>query len=372
MSNNINRESRIVNVGIISIITNVLLSTFKAIVGLLSHSIAIILDAVNNLSDALSSIVTIVGAKLARKAPDKKHPYGYGRVEYISAMIVAFIILYAGFTSLVESIKKVFNPVVPDYSNIGLFIIAVAIIVKIFLGTFVKRKGKEYNSDSLMNSGDDALLDAVVGASTLVAAIIFIVTGISLEAYLGAIISIVIIKVGIEMMGRTTSQILGERVHAKVSKDVKSIVASFEDVRGVYDLVLNNYGPDTYLGSLHIEVPDRMSAIDIDHLTRKITKTVFEKTNVIITAVGIYSLNVNDSETRKIRKEIDKVLEKYSSIVQMHGFYVNKKGKDINFDLIIDFEEENKEDIYKKVVSEIEKMYPDYHVFITLDVDMSD
>ena len=130
MSNNINRESRIVNVGIISIITNVLLSTFKAIVGLLSHSIAIILDAVNNLSDALSSIVTIVGAKLARKAPDKKHPYGYGRVEYISAMIVAFIILYAGFTSLVESIKKVFNPVVPDYSNVGLFIIAVAIIVK--------------------------------------------------------------------------------------------------------------------------------------------------------------------------------------------------------------------------------------------------
>ena len=367
-----NRESKIVRVGAISIIANVFLSIFKAIVGLLSHSIAIVLDAVNNLSDALSSIVTIIGTKLARKAPDKKHPYGYGRIEYLSAMFVSFFICYAGFTSLIESIKKIFKPVDPDYSTIALLIVVVAIIVKIVLGLFVKKKGKEYNSDSLVNSGDDALLDAVVSFSTLIAAIIFIITGVSLEAYLGAVISVVIIKLGIEMMRRTTSQILGERVHAKVSKDVKSIVASFEDVRGVYDLVLNNYGPDTYLGSLHIEVPDKMNAVDIDHLTRKITKTVFEKTSVIITAVGIYSLNVNDAETKKIRKEINKVIEKYDSILQMHGFYLNKKGKDINFDLIIDFKEDKKEDIYKSVVSEVEKMYPDYHVYVTLDVDISD
>ena len=184
-----NRDAVIVRTSVIGIIANIFLAAFKAAVGILSNSIAVVLDAVNNLSDVLSSVVTIAGTKLAGKKPDKKHPLGYGRVEYLSAMIVAAIVLYAGITSLVESIKKIINPETPDYSAVSLIIIGSAVFVKIFLGIYVKKKGQSVNSGSLIASGSDALFDAILSASVLVSAIIFMLTGISLEAYVGVLIS---------------------------------------------------------------------------------------------------------------------------------------------------------------------------------------
>ncbi|MDU0894856.1 MAG: cation diffusion facilitator family transporter, partial [Anaerococcus sp.] len=188
------REKQIVKTSVVGIIANVVLAAIKAIVGLASNSIAIILDAVNNISDAGSSLITIVGTKLAAKDPDKEHPFGYGRVEYLSAMIISVIVLYAGITSLVEAIKKIMNPVIPTYTTPSLIIVAVAVVVKVVLGRYVKNVGLKVNSDSLVNSGQEAKLDSIVSASTLVAAAIFISFGLSLEAYLGAIISIIIIK----------------------------------------------------------------------------------------------------------------------------------------------------------------------------------
>ena len=150
-----NRDQVIIRTSIIGIIANVFLAGFKAAVGLVSNSIAVILDAVNNLSDALSSVITIVGTKLAGKKPDKKHPLGYGRIEYLSAMIVAAIVLYAGITSFVESVKKIIHPEEPDYSVVSLVIIGAAVVVKLLLGSYVKKKGKEVNSGSLIASGSD-------------------------------------------------------------------------------------------------------------------------------------------------------------------------------------------------------------------------
>ena len=150
------REKTIVRTSIIGILTNVLLAAFKAAVGIISNSIAVTLDAVNNLSDALSSVVTIIGAKLGAKAPDKKHPLGYGRIEYLSSMIVAAIVLYAGITSLVESVKKIIHPEAADYGTISLIIIAVAIVVKLVLGRYVKKQGEKVNSGALVASGKDA------------------------------------------------------------------------------------------------------------------------------------------------------------------------------------------------------------------------
>ena len=205
-----NRDSIIIKTSIIGILTNVLLAAFKAAIGLMSNSIAVILDAVNNLSDALSSIITIVGTKLAGKLPDKEHPLGYGRIEYLSALTVAGIVLYAGITSAVESVKKIFNPEVPDYDTIALVIIAAAVVVKIVLGKYVKAQGEKVNSGSLVASGADAMFDAVLSFSVLVSAILFLTTGISLEAYVGAIISGFIIKSGIDMIRETLDEILGQ------------------------------------------------------------------------------------------------------------------------------------------------------------------
>ena len=205
--NVLSRDRKIIRVSLVGIAANLLLAGFKVFVGLLSHSIAIILDAVNNLSDAASSVITIVGTKLAGRSPDKKHPFGHGRIEYLSAMTISLIVLYAGVTSLVESVKKIIHPETPDYRPVTLVIVAVAVFVKIILGTYVKAQGEKLNSDSLVNSGEDAKLDSLISTATLAAALIFIFTKVSLEAWLGAVISVIIIKSGIEMLRETLSKI---------------------------------------------------------------------------------------------------------------------------------------------------------------------
>ena len=277
------RDKVIIRTSVIGIAANVLLAAFKAVIGLASNSIAVVLDAVNNLSDALSSIITIVGTKLAGKLPDKKHPLGYGRIEYLSAMLVSGIVLYAGITSAVESVKKIIHPEKPDYSVISLVIIAVAVLVKIVLGRYVKAQGEKVNSGSLVASGSDAMFDAILSSSVLASAIIFKVSGISLEAYVGAVISVIIIKSGVEMMMETLDQILGERAEKEITDKIIAIMKEEKDVRGAYDLVLHNYGPDKHLGSVHIELPDHMTVREVDRLTRKLEAKVYKETGVIMT-----------------------------------------------------------------------------------------
>ena len=177
-----NREGIIVKTSILGIVVNVLLAVFKAGVGFVSNSIAVVLDAVNNLSDALSSIITIFGAKLANKKPDKNHPLGHGRIEYLSALIVAAIVLYAGLTSLIESVKKIIEPTTPNYSTTSLLIIAVAVVTKILLGRYVRAKGEQVNSGALIASGTDALSDAALSFAVLATALLYTFKGISLEA----------------------------------------------------------------------------------------------------------------------------------------------------------------------------------------------
>ena len=191
-----NRNKVIVKTSVVGIVTNVILASVKAVIGLMANSIAVVLDAVNNLSDALSSIITIVGNKLSRKLPNEKHPLGYGRIEYLTAMVIASIVIYAGITSCVESVKKIIHPEAADYSTISLVIIASAVVVKVVLGRYVKSQGERVNSGSLIASGSDALFDAILSLSVLASALIFIFTGLSLEAYVGVLISIFIIKAG--------------------------------------------------------------------------------------------------------------------------------------------------------------------------------
>ena len=367
------REKVIVRASAVGILTNVVLAAFKAFVGLASNSIAITLDAVNNLSDAMSSVITIIGAKLAGKAPDKKHPFGYGRVEYMSSLIVAAIVLYAGITSLIESVKKIIHPEVSDYSLLTLIIIAVAILVKLALGRYVKNKGNEVNSGSLIASGSDASFDAILSASVLASAILYLATRISLEAIVGAVIAVIIIKSGIEMIGEAVSSMLGERVGCDLARNIKATVAEDPDVLGAYDLFLNDYGPDRYMGSIHVEVPDTMTAVEIDAMSRRIFKSVYSKYGVAITAVGIYSHNTGDDEASKMLADIRRKVMAHDGVLQMHGFYVDFEAKTITFDTVLEFkngEGQTAEEVYAQILDEIQKAYPDYNVHVTCDRDM--
>ena len=366
------REKTIIRTSIIGIIANVFLAGFKAVVGLMTNSIAIVLDAVNNISDAGSSLITIVGTKLAGREPDKKHPFGYGRIEYLSAMIISVIVLYAGITSFVESVKQIIHPETPDYNAVSLIIVAVAVVVKILLGRYVKGVGKKVNSDSLINSGEDATLDSIISASTLVAAGIFLIFHISLEAWLGAIISLVIIKSGIEMLRDTISQILGERNDSDLAEGIRETVMSFPEVHGAYDLVLNNYGPDTWNGSIHIEVPDTYSADRLDQLIREITMKVLAKHHVILTAIGVYSVNTKDEEVIRAKQQVEEIVFSHEHIREMHGFYLLKDRKTMRFDIVISFDAGDRKKLYNEVVADVQKAFPDYELQVAMDTDFTE
>jgi len=366
------REKVVIKTSIISIIANIVLAGFKAFVGLLSNSIAVVLDSINNLTDALSSIITIVGTKLALKNPDKKHPYGYGRIEYMTSLVVSIIVLYAGVTSLVESIKKVIHPEVADYSTITLIILAFGIIVKFILGIYVKKKGKEVNSDSLVASGQDAFNDAILSISVLASAIVYLIFNISLESYVGVILSMVIIKSGLELIKESVDNMLGTRIESDLARKIKQEVVKEKEVQGAFDLILNNYGPDKYLGSIHIELRDTLRVSDIDRISRRISKNILEKYGVILHTIGVYSVNTMDKDILKIQKDVRKIVFNHDGIIGLHGFYVDIKEKIMSFDIIIDFKILNREEVYSMIYDEVKEKYGDYDINITLDVDISD
>lgn len=367
----INRNKIIIRTSIIGIIANILLAAFKAFIGILSNSIAVILDAVNNLSDALSSLVTIIGTKLATKLPDKKHPLGYGRIEYLSATIVAAIVLYAGLTSAIESIKKIIKPEEADYSIFSLIIIASAILVKLLLGQYVKGQGKKTKSNALIASGADALFDAILSLSVFISAIVYLLTKISLEAFVGFGISCFIIKSGIEMMLETLDDILGKRTDAATTIKIKKLIAQEEEVRGAYDLILNNYGPDKNYGSVHVELPDTMTVEEVDNLTRRIEAKIFKETGVILTGVGVYSYNTKDDKASILRNSIQKKVLSHDWALQMHGFFVDMEKKSMRFDVVFSFDIKAKEAL-SILTNELKTDFPDYEINITPDVDISD
>lgn len=366
------REKTIIRTSILGIAANVFLAAFKAFVGLTANSVAVISDAVNNLSDALSSVITIVGTKLAGKAPDKKHPMGYGRIEYLSALIVSAIVLYAGITTFVDSVKKIIHPEEVNYSIVSLIILAAAIVVKLVLGAYTKRKGKNVNSGSLVASGQDAFQDAVLSASVLVSAAVYMLWGVKLEAWVGAIIGLFIIKAGIEMILEAVNEMLGKRADPELVKAIKGTMVKEEAVHGVYDLFLTNYGPDKNYASAHVEVDDTMSASEIDALTRRLQYAVYNEHGVILQAVGVYSVNTRDEEAGRIRSDIrDRVLA-HEGVLQFHGFYLYEDTKTITFDIILDFTVKDRKALYCEILEEIRAAYPDYTVYATLDTDISD
>ena len=365
------RNSVIIRTSIIGIVANVLLAVMKAAVGLMSKSIAVVLDAVNNLSDALSSVITIVGAKLSGKQPDRKHPLGYGRIEYLSSMIVAALVLYAGITALTESIKKIIRPEAADYSILSLVLIAVAVVVKLVLGRYVKSQGEKVDSGALIASGSDASFDAILSGSVLLSAIIYLLFDISLEAWVGVIISVFIIKSGIEMMLDTVNDILGQRTDPEVSHKVKELIGSEEGVLGAYDLLLSNYGPGRNYASVHIEVPDTVTADEIDRLSRRIQSCVYDQTGIILTGISVYSHNTHNDEAAEIRDRVSEAVLAHEGVLQMHGFYIDTQRRDMRFDAVLSFDVDHKEAI-ESIYSEIHELYPDYALTIVPDLDISD
>ena len=345
------RSSQIIRTSIIGIVTNVLLAAFKAAVGVIASSVAIVMDAVNNLSDAMSSVITIVGTKLSQRPADRKHPFGFGRIEYFSAIIIAVIVLSAGITSLIESVKKIFNPTEPSYTTVTLVVIIVAIVVKLILGQYVKRKGEQLKSDALIASGSDALFDSIITLATLVSAGVMLLWHISLDGILRALISIVIIKAGIEMLASPVNELLGTSIPADLTSQIKKEVSDFEGVHGVFDLILHNYGPDVKIG--------------------KITTYMFEKHGIIMT-VGIYAVATGENKRAELQSKVMQKLATHKEIVQVHGFYYSEKDKMLSVDVVPDISVHDDGSFVSQLTKEIQPFVPDMQVAIVVDHNYSE
>ncbi|MBR1940442.1 MAG: cation transporter [Bacteroidaceae bacterium] len=365
------RSSQIIRTSLIGIVANVLLASFKAVVGLLASSVAIVMDAVNNLSDALSSVITIVGTKLSQRPADRKHPFGFGRIEYFSAIIIAVIVLCAGITSLIESVKKIFHPTEPSYTTVTLIVIVIAIVVKLVLGQYVKRQGERLNSDALIASGSDALFDAIITLSTLISAGIMLLWNISLDGILGALISIVIIKAGVEMLASPINELLGTSISAEFTNQIKKEVSAFEGVHGVFDLILHNYGPDVKIGSLHINVYDTMTAYEIHGLSRKIIQQMYDRHGIIMT-VGVYAMATGDNRRAQLQATVMQTLAAHQEIIQVHGFYFSEKDKILSVDVVPDISIHDDAALIRRLTEEIQPLVPDLQVAIVVDHNYSE
>ena len=365
------REKVIIRTSLIGILANLVLVGFKAFVGFVSGSIAIILDAVNNLSDAFSSGVTIVGTKLANRKPDAKHPYGHGRIEYLTSLIIGVVVLIAGSGAIYESINTLINKVEISYDYIAIIIISVAILVKVGIGLFFKLQGKKANSDALKASGTDALFDSLLSLATLVAIFVSMFAEVNIEGYLGIIIGIFIIKTGFEILSSSLSNIIGKRLSKETSLGIKELVCSHKEVKGAYDLIVNNYGPQRAYGSVHIEVEDDLTAKEIHPLTRQIAEEAFLKYGVILT-IGIYASNSSNKEDIEIKEFIESEIKKYPEIKQIYAFYVNREKMTITFDIIIAFSCKEPNVIRNQLFFALKDKFPLYDCYIVLDQDMSD
>ncbi|MBO4595505.1 MAG: cation transporter [Bacteroidales bacterium] len=365
------RSEQIIRTSVVGIVANVLLASFKAIVGLLANSVAVVLDAVNNLSDALSSIITIIGTKLSLRPADNKHPFGHGRIEYFSAIIISVIVLTTGVSSLVESIKKIINPTEPDYTTVTLVVIIVAIITKLLLGRYVKKKGEELESDALIASGSDALFDAIITLATLISAGIMLIWGISLDGYLGALISLAIVKAGIEMLSSPINQLLGAKAPQDLIHKIKDDVGSMEGVQGVFDIILHGYGPNLSIGSLHIAIPDTMTAHEIHGLSRKISETMHEKYGIIMT-VGIYSVATGDNKSSELQKKVMQTLSSQEQVIQAHAFFYNKDKNTISVDVVPEWSVTDDAAFIRLLTEKLKEVVPDIPVSIVIDHNYND
>ena len=368
----LDRTKEIIKTSVIGIAANIALASLKLGVGLRSGSTSITLDAVNNLTDALAPLITIIGVKMSAKDPNRRHPYGYGRIECLSTMAIGMIISCTGLFSIVESIKKVVHPAVPNYSALALVIIGVTVAARMILGLYTIKTGKKIESESLVASGKDALNDSFISISTIVVAVVFILTGLNVEAFLGLVFSILILKAGLETLDVTVSKILGERVPVKLSKAVKESIKTFPEVDGVYCLVIHDYGRDRLLGSAHIEVPESLTALYLDSLERNIAQKVLQDTGVNLSGITVYATNGRSQEAASDKNKVKSVLSEYKDVLQMHGFYKDKVDMVVKFDIVVDFDAQNKKALRDEIAQRVKKLFPEYDVSITVDYDYSE
>ncbi|ABK60699.1 cation diffusion facilitator family transporter [Clostridium novyi] len=357
--------------GIIGVIVNMALFLIKLSVGLIVKSIAITADAFNNLSDALSSIITIAGFKIASKPADEKHPFGHGRIEYLSGLIVAFMVMLVGFQFTKSSFNRIMNPEKVYFQAIPFILILISILAKIWLSRFNKYIGIKINSSALQASALDALGDVITSSTVALSLLLSKWIDFPIDGYIGIVVSLFILYSGFSLVKETVDPLLGEAPDPEFIQQLENDILSYDNICGVHDIIIHNYGPGRIMGSLHAEVPCDISIVTIHEIIDKAEKELSSKYGLFL-VIHMDPINTDDKDINRTRNYVEKILKQFPEIESFHDFRMVGEGeyKNLIFDVVVncDFDVENNgEDMCKRIDSELKKLHPNFNAVITID-----
>lgn len=367
MKGNKEREKTIKAVSIGGICANLFFAAVKFLAGSISGSIAITGDAINNASDSVSSIITLAGYAASRRRPTRKHPLGYGRIEYLSALIVALIVLLAGIECLTSSIDRLRDPSKVTLNTLAAVIILVTIAGKVALFFINSIAGKRVHSEALMASGKDALADILTSSLTLLAAAASPFTDIPLDGIAGIVVSLFIFAAAASSISDTSSAIMGERPDRETVDNIRAIIATHPPLKGGYDIMLHAYGPERIMGTCNVEVPSDAIAENIFDAMTDAQNEIREKMGISLT-FGLYAVNDFLIDVKKMKKEVLETLKSTSPhVLSIHAFHIHYDRKLVHFDVVADFEVKNSSHLADELRCALEKAYPGFRFEFTVD-----
>lgn len=365
---NVNRDLVIARTSTLGIVVNVLLATVKVVAGLLASSIAIVSEGVNNAADALTSVLTLVGAKLAGRHPDEKHPFGYGRIEYLTALVIAVVIIVSGVQMLIESVKLMFNPEPLAISYVSLAIVAVSAVVKYILGAYTVRRGREVSSDALVGVGADCRSDAYVSVITIVTAVVFLVTGVSIDAYAGVVMSAVVLKAGVEVLMKTVSELIGRPGERELAEKIYELVRKTPGVAGAADMMLHNYGPGAWSGSVNVELDHALSVGEVYAVLHKLQLQIMHEQRVTM-VFGVYAVDNDHDESVRVRRAVAEFVKGHEHVKSFHAVYLEPETDRIYCDLIVTYALRDWNALREEFLAYMRNRFPGHGIELTIETE---
>ena len=362
------REGIIAGTSGLGIIVNLLVAAIKVVLGLLASSIAIVSEGVNNASDALTSVLTLVGTKLAGKKPDEKHPFGYGRIEYLTSLIIAILIIVTGVEMLTSAVDLIFHPAEMDISAVALIAVAVSAVIKFFLGVFTIRQGKRADSGALVAVGLDCRNDSFVSVITIASALVFIIFNISVDAYVGVFTSLLILKAGIDVLKDTISELLGRPGEAELAAKLYKEIRDTEGVYNAVDMMLHNYGPEAYSGSVNIEIDHSKTVGEVYQFIHELQLRIMHEYHVTM-VFGIYAVDNDHEDAKNARIAVSSFVKEHEHVKSFHAVYFDNKSDKLYCDLIVDYKLKDWDALRKEFTAYMAEHYPDKELELVIETE---
>lgn len=359
--NESSRQERIIRTSVIGILVNLLIAAVKIMIGTLASSIAIVSEGINNATDAGSSFLTYIGTKLSGKHPDEKHPFGYGRIEYLTGMVVGVLILYAGLGMLKESVEGILHPSDMNVSILTVLIVAGTAVTKFILGMYTIKVGKSVESEVLLAVGEDGRNDSYFSGLTILSSVIFLFTGFSLDAYAGIVFSFVVIKSGVDTLKNTASDLIGRSGKEELARKL------YKEIRAT-DMMLHDYGPDRYSGSVNIEIDHKRSIGEVYEEIHRLQLRIMEEYHVTM-VFGIYAVDEDTAAIVDIRRYIGKFVRVNEHVKSFHALYLSKETGTLYCDLIVDYALRDWEELRESFVEYMKKQYSEYEISLTIETE---